>query len=299
MLATQHATEVKLKNILYLTDFSGPAELALFFAKAIAREYDGRITAVHILTPPPYVYTTPEATACSIEALEKFAQIEMERVEGQLAGLPHETLVFRRTSVWPGLSDAIERCSADLVVLGTHGRTGAQKLLLGSVAEEIFRRVRVPVLTIGPRVKHDDQGSVRFQRILYATDFTSESLNGAPYAISLASENRAQLILLHVIHGRAESRELRRGQLSVAEIMHRLHEIVPDEVELARRPAAVVEFGDPRKAIVQAADERGADLIVLGIRERAGHFGSATHLENTTAHNVVAHAACPVMTVRL
>jgi hypothetical protein len=84
-------------------------------------------------------------TVAAIKAQEKGPQAEMAQVAAQLAGLSHETMILRGVEVWPTVKQAMENCSADLIVLGTHGRTGAQKFLLGSVAEEIFRRSSVPL----------------------------------------------------------------------------------------------------------------------------------------------------------
>ena len=84
----------------------------------------------------------------------------------------------------------------------------------------------------------------------------------------------------------------------LANVMHELYELVPAEAELWCRPEATVRFGNPAERILDAATELEADLIVLGVRDAAGHLGAATHLERTTAHKVVAHAPCPVLTVR-
>ena len=112
----------------------------------------------------------------------------MQRVESQFAGLSHDAAVVRSVGIWPALEKAISDCNADMIVLGTHGRTGAQKVLLGSAAEEIFRRARVPVLTIGPSVRKNIHNGAHFNRVLFATDFTPESLAAAPYAVSFAEE---------------------------------------------------------------------------------------------------------------
>jgi nucleotide-binding universal stress UspA family protein len=222
----------------------------------------------------------------------------MQRVEAQLTGVPHEVTVVQGVGVWPELEEAIAGCSADLIVLGTHGRTGAQKLLLGSVAEEIFRRSRAPVLTIGPWVRHGVHNGAHFNRVLFATDFTPESLAATPYAISLAQENQALLILLHVIHEREQQIKGQPSETSIANVMHRLLELVPKHAEFWCRPEQVVEFGEPAERILQAATHRDVDLIVLGVRDAAGHLGAATHLGRTVAHKIVAHAKCPVLSVR-
>lgn len=298
MRAIEAGVRLTLKNILLLTDFSEPSELAVPFAVEVAREYESKVYAMHVLTPIPLVYAAPESAAAAIEALEEGAQAGMQRVDAQLAGVPHETMLVRAESVWSPVEHELDESEIDLVILGTHGRTGATKLLLGSVAEEIFRRASVPVLTIGPSVRKGIHSGGQFRRVLFATDFTKEAQAAAPYAISMAEENQARLLLLHVMRDPDLNTRKRTEEDSVANVMHQLYELVPAEAELWCRPEATVRFGNPAARILEAATELEADLIVLGVRDAAGHLGAATHLERTTAHKVVAHALCPVLTVR-
>jgi nucleotide-binding universal stress UspA family protein len=298
MAIVESGARVTLKNILYLTDFSEPSEAALPFVAAIAREYQAKVCALYVLTPVPMASATPESTAAMIEAQEEGAQAGIQRLESQLAGLPHEAYVERGVGVWPSVEEAIKEYGIDLIVLGTHGRTGAQKLLLGSVAEEIFRRSHVPVLTIGPWARKELHKGAKFHRVLFATDFTQESLAAAPYAVSMAQENQARLILLHVMREPNKGSRERVAEESVTNVMGQLHELVPADAELWCRPEPVVQYGNPGEQILDTAKERGADLIILGVRNAAGQLGAATHLERTTAHKVVAHALCPVLTVR-
>ncbi|MGA9890760.1 MAG: universal stress protein [Candidatus Acidiferrales bacterium] len=300
MAATETKAAVKVKNILYLTDFSEPSEAALLFATTLGRGYGAKVHALHLLLPAAYTYTTPGLTTLAIEAEEENAQAEMQKVESRLAGLEHRTLVERGIEIWPSVQRAVEDDDVDLIVLGTHGRTGAEKLLLGSVAEEIFRRSPVPVLTIGPGVRSSVHTGGRFRRVLFATDFTPESLAGAPYAVTFAQENQARLLLLLVMRkpGSAHEGDKHLFDMTVAEAMHRLYEIVPKDARLDLPPEVAVEYGEPAERIVEFAKQRGADLIVMGVRSAAGRIGAATHLERAIAHKVVAHAPCPVLTVR-
>ena len=190
MSAIETGVRLALKNILLLTDFSEPSELAVPFAIAIAREYESKVYAMHVLTPVSLAYATPELAAAAIEGLEEGAQAGMQRVDAQLVGVPHETMLVRAESVWSPVEQALSECEVDLVILGTHGRTGAMKLLLGSVAEEIFRRAGVPVLTIGPSVRKGFHSRGQFRRVLFATDFTKEAQAAAPYAISMAQKKQ-------------------------------------------------------------------------------------------------------------
>jgi len=169
---------------------------------------------------------------------------------------------------------------------------------MGSVAEEIFRRSHVPVLTIGPAEHGGAHKAAKFRRVLLATDFGAESLAAAPYAFSMAQENNAELILLHVMRHPESPLTERGAEDAKSDISARLHETVPEAAELWCRPEAVVRTGDPAQQIVNVAKERHADLIVLGIRDKEGFLGAATHLGRATAHKVVAHATCPVLTVR-
>lgn len=300
MTIAASSSKISLKNILFLTDFSEPSKAALPFAAGIARKYGAKVYALNIFMLAPYVYTTPELTAAAIEAEEENAKLAMGRIQASLAGLENEMIVERGIDIWPAVEREIREHAIDLVVLGTHGRTGAKKFLLGSVAEEIFRRSPVPVLTIGPGVRNSAHNGGRFHRVIFATDFSVASVAAAPYALTLADENRARLVLLHVMP-RPDSRnddEERRFELSVAEAIHQLYDTVPKDVEFYVPPEVAVEYGEPAERIVATAQGRRADLIVLGLRDATRHIGAATHLERATAHKVVAHATCPVLTVR-
>jgi nucleotide-binding universal stress UspA family protein len=286
--------QIALKKILYLTDFSESAAAAVPFVAAIARNSGSTVYAAHVLLPDVYACMAPEFGDLVKDGLEQAAKAKMQRIEPQLAGLPHETVVVWGEGIWPALWPVMQKNNIDLVVLGTHGRAGVQKLLLGSVAEEIWRRSTVPVLTVGPAIR-GAQPDGRFHCVLWATDFTPESLAGCPYALSMANENHARLILLHVI--RQFKKEQILGKLSAIEAIHQLNGMLPQDVELWCIPELVVKHGEPAEQIIEVARESGADLIVLGIR-KGDNFGVATHARRTTAHDEVVNAPCPVLTIR-
>jgi nucleotide-binding universal stress UspA family protein len=291
-------TRINLKKVLFLTDFSEPSQAALPFAAAVAREYGAKVYALHVMTPSPLMYTTPETTVATMEAQEEAAQEQMQHADAQLAGLVHETIIENDAAVWSAVERTTKQLGIDMIVAGTHGRSGVERLLLGSVAEEIFRRSSVPVLTIGPWASRSVHNAAKFHRILFATDFTKESLAAATFAISMAQENQARLILLHVIRGGRSRGDEKRAEQTIADAMHRLLEIVPADAKLWCRPEASVQYGTPADMILDMARDRGSDLIVMGVRDAMGHLGAAVHVERATAHQVVAHAMCPVLTVR-
>lgn len=291
------SSRTSIQNILFLTDFSDSSEAALPFAVAIARGSRATIHALHVLLPEAITYATPETVALALDAQDENARLEMDRMDGQLAGTAHEVSVVRSVGVWEAVEEAIRSTAADLLVIGTHGRTGAQKLLFGSVAESIFRQSHVPVLTIGPGVRGGMHSAGRFRTVLYATDFTAHSLAAAPYAISLAQENEARLILFHAAKEPDGGADL-QASAAFEYATRQLEKIgAQDHGRWIRRTVTLGE-SEPAEKILEAARENHADLIVLGVRNVGNHPGTATHLGRAVAHKVVARANCPVLTVR-
>jgi len=290
-------TRISLKNILFATDFSPCSDAALPYALSLARRYGAKLYAAHAITPDVYPWVPPQSWQSIAEVVEREAQQGAKRLEEELHGIPHELAFREGDDIWEVLSDVIEKNVIDLLVIGTRGRTGVQKLLLGSIAEEIFRQAPCPVLTVGPNVSANLAGIVELHDILYATDFSRESLAAAAYAVSLAQEHRAQLALVHVVE-HADAASLKNPDLSAASLLHRLHVLVPPEADLSCHPKCLVEYGLPGDRILEHAKKRHADLIVLGVRSAEGRLGAATRLARATAHKIVSQATCPVLTVR-
>lgn len=284
------------KNILHLTDFSLCSDAALKWAKGLARANEGTLAVLHVVVPDALTYMTPGSPEASLDIHEQWAR-KLDRIEAQLTGMPHETSIVRGNDVWSVVEPKLQELQSDLIVLGTHGRTGLRKLLLGSVAEKILRSSSVPVMTVGPAVTHGPRGDGKFHRLVLATDFTAGSAEAAGYARTLAQRDQTELVLVHACEKRARPRSKKRPEPSVAEVMHRLHETISGADNLKCRPETLVEFGEAGTRIVEVAERKGADLIVMGIRGTGSVF-AATHLDVGTAHKVVAMAPCPVLTVR-
>jgi nucleotide-binding universal stress UspA family protein len=280
-------THLTLKNILFATDLSLAAEKALPYVVELARQYRATVYAVHVIQPNVYPFPPPDTWPLIAEAEEQVRESAKRKLENKLQGISHE-LIFQEGPIWQTLSKIARKNEIDLLVLGTHGRTGVGKAVMGSVAEQIFRQASCPVLTVGPYVRPKAGASVALNRILYATDFSPESLVAAQYAISFAKENRAQLILLHCIH-RSEDLE---------PMLHALGEVVPLGADLLYPPNCIVKRGSPRDEILKVSEEQGADLIILGVRTASWRLSAATHFADSTAYRIVTQATCPVLTVR-
>lgn len=297
MLNRQTGARIGLKNVLYLTDFSPSSQAALPVVRGIAAAYGATVHPLNVVLADPYAGMSAEIAPALADGREEAAQAQMQQLTSQLTGLVVKPHLVANAAVWPAVEETVAAHGIDLIILGTSGRTGSSKWLLGSVAEEIFRRSFVPVMTVGPFARKGNGSDGRFARVLFATDFTPESRAAAPYAISVAEENDAKMTLLYVAGSPAEHKRSNHGILSVAEAMHLLENLVPPASASWCRPETIVEYGQPAERILELAKERAADLIVLGIRGTR-HLLAATHLERSTAHQVVAAAPCVVLTVR-
>jgi nucleotide-binding universal stress UspA family protein len=290
------------------TDLSPASVKPLHHALAIARYYGTKLYVAHVVSPIPYLMAGPEALLLGCEgASQDMQQLQRDLLhDGSLDGLDHE-FIIRHGSVWEELQAIIFQKQADLVVVGTHGRRGIEKVLLGSVAEQVFRDATCPVLTVGPysyrESRVDLTGEIR--TYLFATDFGETSLRALPQAVSLTSQTNAGLILLHVVP--AASVPQIPGWYSASEIVlmrenarqtcvRRLEQLMPREEETPIERAFVVQFGIPSEMILQVALDKSVDLIILGLR-RASLAGAISHMPWATAYEIVCGAGCPVLTV--
>lgn len=271
---------IALKNILFATDFSNAADAALPYAIETARVYGSKVYAVHVRSRKGE-WDKPHEKA-------------VEHLNVRLKDVSHEVVV-EDGDIRGALLKVIAEKEIDLVVVGTHGRTGLGRVLVGSVAEAIFREAPCPVLTVGPRLSADPKWTLKIKEILYATDMTPESAAAARYAISLAQENQARLTILNVL-AEPKAGELVDPERYTASTLRQLQELVPPGAEVWCQPNCVIEQGHAAEKILDVAGRYYADMIVLGIRKHG--IGVATHLSRPTAHRVVAGAACPVLSVR-
>jgi nucleotide-binding universal stress UspA family protein len=174
---------VSISKIMVTTDFSEVSDRALDYAIALARRYDARIYLAHVITPDPFQFAEPQLAQATYEKVRQAAEegITDILISGKLRGVPHEVLM-EEGNVWPSLEALIVRNEIDLMVVGTHGRGKVEKLLIGSVAEEIFRKADCAVLTVGPAVKNSNAKEVELNHILFATDFGPGAEKAAAYA---------------------------------------------------------------------------------------------------------------------
>ena len=273
---TSHAG-ISLKNILFATDFSEASQAALPYAAAISRRYRSQLHVVHVISSAGYIIPSEPAVGVTIQAMHQAALADagerMQTLASHLETIPCHTYV-REGEVWESLSELIRTREIDLLIVGTRGRTGVEKLVLGSKAEEILRQASCPVLTVGPQIggwtkltaienetKDLAPVEISLRQIVYATDFSPESLAAAPFATSLAQEFHAKLTLLNVIEKYTDM-DHRPGPIDLA--LQRLEKLVPEEASLwcSHRPS--VHFGPPAECILQEAHDSKEDLSCWG-----------------------------------
>jgi nucleotide-binding universal stress UspA family protein len=293
MPTAQASLRLAFLNVLVPTDFTRTSVRALAYARAFSEDYGAKIYISHAVNPTPPVFLPMEPIPIDLDGEWQDAQEQLNRFLANelLNGTRHEG-ILSRGETWNVIEDVIRRHSIDLIILGSRGKHGLKKLVLGSGAEQIFRQADCPVLTVGPKVEPGSGDVAAFRHIVFATDFSAGSLHALPYAISLAEENQASLSFLHVM-----PMVIPQQQANVGEVIRkRLQTLIPTEAEDWCHPEPVVNFEFPAEGILQAAEERSADLIVMGVHKRAPHASS--HLPWAIAYEVICHAHCPVLTVR-
>jgi nucleotide-binding universal stress UspA family protein len=296
---------ITLNRILCPVDFSGHSRVALDYATAIAKWYGAEIRVVHayVLSMTPvtagaFAAGTPELPQSREEMNRDLASFVRTATA---AGVPCSTSlvvgapakhILETAAQWP----------ADMIVMGTHGASGFERLVLGSVTEKVLRKATCPVLVVTRDADAPSGVPVVFRRILCAMDFSPCSQRALSYGLSLASEAGGSLTLLHAIEAFAEE-PLANLPFDITEHRRTLERSAQEHLEKLLTPetrtwcdcSVLVRSGKAYRQILDTARERQVDLIVLGVRGRnpvdLALFGS-------TANHVVRAAPCPVLTVR-
>ena len=295
---------IQIRRILCPTDFSEFAQRALHQAVPVARWYGASLTALHVVAaampvdgmfpygPPPLANHGVRARL--EEDLRTFVAPARE------AGIACDT-VLREGPVPARILEVARELPAELLVMGTHGQGGLERLVLGSVTESVLRRAPCPVLTI-PHEERATSGPAPFKRILYATDFSPAAEHALGYALSLAEEAQGVLILAHVMEGPTLAATTSGLPVNISRITadlardaeRSLRESVPASAREWCATEEVVAFGRPADEIMRVARERDAQLIVVGVH---GRNALDLMLFGSTTHHVIRKAPCAVLTI--
>ena len=295
-----------IARILCPIDFSDFSRRALDYAVTLARWYGASVTVLHV-QPPAVPMAGPLAPLAPVEPLP-LPPGDLDPVRRQVAAFvspeAHAAIAIEPQAVEgePAREILAEAESADLIVMGTHGRSGFERLVLGSVTETVLRRAPCSVLTIPVSAVAVGAVPVVFRRIVAAVDFSDISMAALRQAACLAAEADARLTAMHVIEvpehvtlwiDRVDGIGHVRAWADAAQ--HHLRGAVgPDTREYAYLDQRV-ETGKAYREILRVADEQRADLIVIGAH---GHGVIEQMFVGSTAQHVVRRAGCPVLVVR-
>ena len=293
----------ELRRILCPIDFSEFSMRAYRYALSLAWHYRAKLFVQHVVELWRYPYAD---FAASVAAFDEFYQALREGAEEQLQQFLKtctQDEVQPEHVVQQGMApdrilDFAEAQEVDLIVMGTHGRRGFDRLMLGSVTERVMRRASCPVLTVN-KPSHDFIGSdkrpgpVHLGRIVFCTDFSENSQQALDYAISLTAEYNAELTLLHVLEDIPDSAKIEQA---IAKAIEELEKLIPPEARKTGkiRIKPTVRIGKAYQQIIQLALEAQTDVITMAVRGRGALdlavFGSTTH-------RVMQFGPCPVLVV--
>jgi nucleotide-binding universal stress UspA family protein len=296
---------LEIRRILCAVDYSEGSLHALRHAAALAGWCRANLSVLHVH------HTAPPLASIPFVAGEMVQPILAEDDRGLLARTLKDLAMREAGAAEPDIelleaadvpaaivSHATES-KADLLVLGTHGRSGLERFVLGSIAEKALRRARCATLTVPPRAF--GAPALPYQRIVCALDFSHGSERALEFARDLAARGPSALTLLHVVELPPDVPDIPQADLTAYRAARfdqarRGMAVALREVRSVCPASELLLAGRPGREIVRLATEQEADLIVLGVHGRnrldVAVFGSV-------AHHVVRHAACPVVTVRV
>jgi nucleotide-binding universal stress UspA family protein len=305
---------IEFRHILCPIDFSETSIRALKYATALASWYDAGLEVLHVAPAP--VSGGDRGLAERDDAAPPVSRDDiMEEIGRAISaagsagvnlkpltqeGRAHEMIVARAQAV-----------PADLIVMGTHGRSGFSRLLLGSVTEKVLRLAPCPVLTVPPAALPAGVGGAAPERILCPIDFSPSALRALRYALDLGRQAAGRVTVLHALEymdpderplpapfdpcyqAVVESRRYRQER--VDEARRSLQAQLAHEPTGSCEIEAIVTVDRAYKAILRHAAEASSDLIVMGAQ---GTGGLELMLYGSNTQHVVRAAACPVLTVR-
>jgi len=294
----------QIKNILCPVDLSEVSRSTIDHAVLMAGWYEAKITALHVYNPlviPTAAYdfalagvvpapppTADEVTRVREQVRSCFNAADAVEIDVQIDSGHPANRILERARLLP----------SDLIVIGTHGASGFEHLVLGSVTEKVLRKATCPVMTVPPHGR--TTAKLPFKRLLCPVDFSDSSLAALEFAFSLAQEGEAELTLLYVSEWPVGVSSAFFNVAAYREEVERyasdrLQALIPAEVGDWCRPTTRLCHGKAYREILGTATEDGADLIIMGVH---GRNAFDLMLFGSTTNQVIRRATCPVLTLR-
>jgi nucleotide-binding universal stress UspA family protein len=292
----------QIHSVLCPIDFSEFSVNAYQYAESLAWQYKAKLLLQHVLyslKPFDFWNIYPE----SYEEICRKRRADIERKLEEFARLHTRTEIRPQCFAQDGsVTDLIlalaEAHAVNLIVMGTHGLRGVDRLMLGSVTDRVLRSARCPVLAVRKPAHHPvsapaDSDPIHLQKILLCMDFSDHAHRALEYALSMAKEYGAEVTLLHVLEHFPNSAEV---GTATTEILKRLEESVPDDQREGCRVNSKVRIGKAYEQIIQLAVEAQTDLVIMGVR---GRGALDTALFGSTTYRVIQLGPCPVLAIHI
>jgi nucleotide-binding universal stress UspA family protein len=289
-----------ISHILCAIDFSEESRPALAQAAAFARSHGAALTLLHVFVDRPVVESPP--TVLTDQDRTRLAARLREFAAATTPDLPADFRVRQAVFAHEAILEAIDDIDADLLVMGTHGRSGFRHLLMGSVTEKVIRRAPCPTLIVPPAAAGGGTPELIARRqILCAVDFSPGSLAALAQALNVAQETGARLLVVHAVElppvvpdiPPAANLSAVAAQLE-ADARRRLYDLIPEAARAYCTVEIAVVEGRAHREILRTATDRKADLIVMGVQ---GRDALDLLLFGSTTHHVLRAAPCPVLVV--
>lgn len=302
-------------HIVAAVDFSPASRPALSTALVLANANSAHLTVVHVLHSDwryEMLASPPEIDLERIDAEQQLKNcISQLASAGFQAEAKFDSRLVKGGPIAPAILSVAGELNADLLIVGTHGRSGLSKFAIGSVAEELLRIAPFPVMTVGPKAELRTPASAQCAHaILFATDFGSGSKRALPFILQLTKAQNAKLILLHMIlpmpASSASLSAYAPASAAADEIdewsgalrqhaMQQLREFLPAGSGLEQEPEYLVGTDFLAEGVLTAARKFSVDLIVMGAN-RTASAKAVAHVPWTAVHEVLIQATCPVLT---
>lgn len=279
--------------ILLATDLEDDLDHLLPHAEAQARASNAVLKLVHVIPPAESIALDAKAILPADAAeVEHQAKRKLAVIAARMRARAIECdVLVRRGSPAIVVPELVKETGANRLVLGTHGRRHLKKFILGSVANEILRKVDIPVCTVGPHVPGTPEEAP--QKLLHPVSLAVGCEQSARIALEIAQFYKAAITLLHVLP-RDVNRDYESSQI-LDWTRTELNRLIPEEAPLWIHPTVQIEVGTVVEQILNVAEEMQADLIVLGVDPSERH-GSIDR--DDTAYEIITQAKCPVLTLR-
>lgn len=297
---------VEFKHILCPVDFSDTSIRALTYAVALATWYEAQLEVLHVVPAFDEAVAAREPRESSdprtpVSREDIIAAIERSLQEAGAHGL-HPKALAQEGRAHERIAQRSQEQPADLLVMGTHGRSGFSRLLLGSVTEKVLRTARCPVLTVPPAAASMTAAAVTFKQILCAIDYSPSSMKALQYGLELGRQGNGSVTVLYALeyldpeepceHVDFDIRAHRQHFINHAR--ERLHAQLAEESTTWCDIKETVAVDRAYRAILQHAAASKADLIVMGAQ---GTAGLELMVYGSNTQHVVRAATCPVLTM--